>query len=246
MVRKQPIRFRIKKVIDALKEGKKTWSELEALGVPEKTLNRVLKDYLMYWDLVRKEGEYYVWFENLRVFKSRHEYELSVKHSRGLIPAFKKIMDVSASVEPKLYQAVKEHLKTGYPEIHHKLEKFETVYNSRFRYLFGKYKDRILTPDKFMLLRPVKVKKGRFFSNTELVPVPVQYIIKTEGANPDELKEIDELSNLLRGVVTSLETERVYKELVGDISLLILKIEMGEPLDGKCFLCPKIRIEEEC
>jgi len=41
MVRKQPIRIYIKKVIEALREGPKTWTELK-LGIPEKTLQRIL------------------------------------------------------------------------------------------------------------------------------------------------------------------------------------------------------------
>jgi hypothetical protein len=52
-------------------EGKKTWTDLEKLGVPEKTLGRILKDYLEEWGLVRKEGEYWVWYDQTRIFQSK-------------------------------------------------------------------------------------------------------------------------------------------------------------------------------
>jgi hypothetical protein len=68
MVKKLPIRLWIKPVINSLREGSKRWSDLMQIRIrlskdtekqiSEKTLDRILGDYLEYWELVRKEGDY--------------------------------------------------------------------------------------------------------------------------------------------------------------------------------------------
>ena len=247
MLKKQPIRFRIKTVIEALREGKKKWSDLVSLGIPEKTLSRVLNDYLIFWGLVKKEGEYYVWHENLRVFKSFREYKLAIRHSRQLIPALKSILDIKLEKNP-LYLAAKEHLQSGYPEIYAKLEKFESEFTERIRYLLVKHGDKIKVGGRdFMLLIPeVKKKKGFLgklgFNDVEFKKVDIPFLI--EGRKKEEEKELLELRDFLSDTKAFNERFEVYRDLAGDISLLILKIEMGEPLEGKCSLCPKVRIME--
>jgi hypothetical protein len=88
MVKKLPIRVWAKPVIDALREGRKSWSDLEKITIrlsknderkiPEKTLDRILKDYLEPWGLVHKDNDFWAWYENLRIFRSNEEYELMV------------------------------------------------------------------------------------------------------------------------------------------------------------------------
>jgi hypothetical protein len=250
MVKKQPIRFRIKTVIEALrKDGKKKWSDLVSLGIPEKTLSRVLNDYLIFWGLVQKEGEYYVWHENLRVFKSFGEYMLAINHSRQLIPALKSILDIKLPEKNPLYLAAKEHLRSGYPEIYAKLEKFESVFTERIRYLLAKHGDKIKVGGRdFMLLIPEVKKRGGFlgkfgFNDVEFKKVDIPFLI--EAGKKEEEKELLELRDFLSDAKAFNERFEVYRDLAGDISLLILKIEMGEPLEGKCSpLCPKVRIME--
>ena len=81
----------IKTVIDSLKEGPKNWKELMALrtdgkGIPEKSLSRILQDYLQAWGLVfqDKENGKWHWVLNKRVFKNKYEYDLAIEHSRQI------------------------------------------------------------------------------------------------------------------------------------------------------------------
>ena len=188
MVRKQPIRIYIKKVIEALREGPKTWTELKNLGIPEKTLQRALQDYLMYWGLVRKNQRHYFWYEDIQVFNSDREYQLAIEHSRKLIPGLEGII---LEFQSKLFKALdflyrtdeyaekmrlkdfaKQHLKTGYPQIYKKLTTLKQPLNKQ-------------------------------------------------------------------------EKTELFKEVAGEIEMIKLKVVVGEPLKGRCQLCPKVRVREE-
>jgi hypothetical protein len=248
MVKKLPIRERMKVVIETLRKGKKTWTELKKLGVPEKTLDRILKDYLEYWGLAKKEGYYWVWYEYSREI-SPHDYQLAIEHSKKLIPALKNMLNVAVIERHELHSAAKEHLKS-YPEIYGKLGKFEKAFNDRVRELLEKHGDKIRTPDKFFILDPVTMKKKGFLgklgiSETKFRRRDVPFMIAWKGElNESEIRDVKELRDLLENTKAFNERFEIYREFAGDISLLILKIEMGEPLEGKCFLCPRITIKE--
>lgn len=246
MVKKQSIRKRMKPVINALRGGKKTWSDLVKLDIPEKTLDRILKDYLKYWDLAKKEGNYWVWYEHSRFFKSKHDYDLAIEHSRKLLPAFQNMLEVALVDRHPLYSYAKEHLGF-YPEIYKKLEKLEELFSDRVRYLFQKYGHRVLTPDRFEVMHFEKRKGkgffGKLFGESVLVKEDIMLAIDLSKAEPNEIKELHELRDLLASAKTFNERFEIYRELAGDVSLLIRKVEIGlEPLEGKCSLCPKIEI----
>jgi len=247
----------MRKVIDALREGKKTWSQLQKLDVPEKTLHRILKDHLEYWGLARKEDGHWVWYEQSKVFSSRYEYDLAIDHSRKLLPAFKNMLEVGVLVRHPLYSAAKGHLRS-YPETYEKLEKFEDVFNERIRELLQKHGHRIRTPDRFMILDPVKVEGkgffGKVFGETRFKMRDVPYMIDfgypeikdiNELKKTPEWKEINELRDFLDKSRAFSEKLAFYGELAGDIAVLCLKIEMGQPLEGTCTICPKVHISEE-
>lgn len=154
MVKRQPMAKRAKPVIDALREGKKTWTELRKLDVPEKTLNRILKEHLEFWGLAFKEGEYWTWYEYSRVFNSRQELDLFVYHSRKLLPALYNMLkapaeDVFFDIRPprpeqmakdvgkqimeeviretKNKEYIEQHLRTGYPRIFAQLQRLREL-----------------------------------------------------------------------------------------------------------------------
>jgi hypothetical protein len=266
MVDKLPIRLWIKPVISILREGKKTWSDLEKISIklseseekliPQKTLNRILKDYLEFWGLVRKEDSYWVWYENARVFRSSQEYDIAIEHSRKLLPALQNMLEIKAKDRHIFYSAAKEHLRS-YPEIFQRLEVFEKEFNERVRELLEKYGKYIMMPDKFMMWDPVKVKGkgflGKFFSQTEFIKRDIPYMIRLpqnevkdfeEFEKTEEYRELDELRDFLDDTKRFNERFKIYGELTGDIAGLCLKIEMGQPLEGTCSLCPKIKLEK--
>jgi hypothetical protein len=251
MVKRLPIRVRMKEVIESLREGKKTWTDLKNLKVPEKTLDRILKDHLIYWGLVRKEDEYYVWYDQARVFQSRDDYDLAIKHSRKLIPTLRSMLNASEVYEPQLLSAAEEHLKS-YPEIYQKHMKFDELFNQKIRKLFSKYRDRIKLPGRdFMILDPITIKKEGFLgrlgaTETKFKKRDVPYMIDWKGnLTEDQIKEIKELQAILDDKVSIHKEFQLFRELAGDLSVLVLKTEMGTPLEGRCSLCPNVKILEK-
>jgi len=251
MVKKLPIRVRMKEVIEALMDGKKTWTDLKNLKVPEKTLDRILKDYLIYWGLVRKEDEYYVWYDQARVFQSRDDYDLAIEHSRKLIPTLRSMLNASEVYKPQLLSAAEEHLKS-YPEIYQKHMEFDKLFNQKIRKLFSKYRDRIKLPGRdFVILDPITIKKEGFLgrlgaTETKLKKRDVPYMIDWKGnLTEDQIKEIKELQAILDDKVSIHKEFQLFRELAGDLSVLILRTEMGTPLEGRCSLCPNVMILEK-
>ena len=261
MVKKLSTMESMKPVVAALRDGKKPWSELSKVKaknktIPEKTLDRRLKD-LEYLGLAKKEGDYWVWYEHLRIFNSQFDYDLAIKHSRELIPAIRSMLSIKETERTELYFAAKEHLRS-YPETCAKLEKFEKFFDGRVRELLRKHGSKIRTPDTFMLLDPVKVKGkgllGGLFSTTEFKRRKVPYMLDfgdhpeikdiNELKKTEEYKELMELREFLDDTKKFNERFEVYGELARDLAVLSLRIEMGEPLEGKCSLCPNIKIKE--
>jgi hypothetical protein len=138
MVGKLPIRVRMKPVIEALKEGDKTFSELLRLDVPEKTLARILKDHLEYWGLAYKEGRKWIWYDKKRIFQSRHDYDVAVEHSKNLITSIKK-NDLLLALDLLVYsdqrprnfteQSFFKHMKTGYPGTYSLMQSYRQIMN---------------------------------------------------------------------------------------------------------------------
>jgi len=86
----------IKKVIDELRVRARAlrWPELpETTELPDKSLARILKEYLKRWGLVEKtKNGKWMWHERVKKPKSRGEYEALLKHSRELIPGIRALI----------------------------------------------------------------------------------------------------------------------------------------------------------
>jgi len=253
MIKKRSIWERTKIVTDALREGRKTWTELKNLGIPEKTLDRILNVYLgKELGLVTKSGEYWVWYDQIRTFQSKANYDLAIDHSRKLIPAFKTMVSMEGK-DPTLLFAAVEHLKS-YPDIYQKHIEFTSLFNERVKELLKKYGSMIKLPGRdFLLLDPVTTKRKGFLGKLGVTETGFRtnnpdYMIKwasKEPPPPAEMKEIDELRNLIDDTKVFNEKLEVYRQLAGDILLLIFKVEVGgTPLEGRCSLCPHIAIKD--
>lgn len=136
------ISVHIKKVIVALKNKRMSYTELEGLRIPHRTVSDILKNYLGYWGLVKKEkgrfGRWY-WYEEIKEFKNRSQYELFMQHTKDLVPALRMLVTqdlyffwLDPPVERfKIFPAyldeksrvpfVEEHLRTGHVEIYDQL-----------------------------------------------------------------------------------------------------------------------------
>ena len=242
----------MKIVIAALREGRKTWSELQKLGIPEKTLATILKEYLIPFGLVEKDGDYYVWYDLSRVLTPL-ELERAMRHSLQLIPAFESLRDFglrivepnvfATNVEPHLVKAALEHLRS-YPNIFQKISNPNYV---RIADLIGKYHDKVMIKfgdtvksKRKGLLGKIGVSKTEF----KLRDVPWT-IVSEESENTQENKELKEFQNYLMDKKLFNEMITNHHDFVADISELIVKTKSGEPLEGKCSLCPKVTIYEK-
>jgi hypothetical protein len=253
----------MKPIIAALKEGKKTWTDLVNLNIPEKTLDRIL-DYLQYWGLARKEADYWVWYEYSRVF-TPEEFNLYLEHSRKLLPALNSLISITSDKGDALQPYAEQHLM-NYPEIYQKVERFRDLDQKQAGKLFEKVKGKIVPPDKMFSAHYEKRKgdtfMGRIFGEHVLIKDNVPYHLGPFSKNElqDVLRLLEQPATLqidkigdkdecfIRGPVRARMLDEIfelYGQLAHDISILMLKIDHGEPLQGKCLICPKVRVEEK-
>jgi hypothetical protein len=145
----------IKTVIDAIKEGPKSWKQLKALRVgnkliPEKSLHRILTEYLKLWGLAYQNQENRTWCcVGKRVFKNKYDYNLAIEHSRrilfsgdesedtkywplpttvALLQMFARPLDERPNIHLKEFL---QHLKTGYPDLYAQFTEFTNSYARR-------------------------------------------------------------------------------------------------------------------
>jgi len=301
-------REKIKRVIDALREKSMQWNELKQLTyqendinktIPDKTLERILKDYLSFWGLVEKvkdeEGIWrWSWFEHIRTYhsKSKHVYELSLYHSKKLVPAMKILLSTKGglwglSEENKKYvkfcRFVEEHLKTGYSPTYGKLTKYRDLIHmldEKEKAFEKRLKKRILMEledgnIRLHLSTRFRVPNDSIASNVARIlaqeilglivgetgsslsllidrlishmPILVECMSDFDRASSqvfitkfleDSKKEIEELR---KGWGKTLD---IYRELAGELELLRMRINMRQPLQGKCRICPQVSIKE--
>ena len=248
-------------VIEALRNKRMTWTELKELTyeedgvtkkIPDKTLDRILKEYLSFWGLIKKvdfmgkeipasqpadtsikkRKGLWSWYETTRTYNSR-ELELALERSRklsiGLEAILAEIPNLWTSSERamewvrkiehegrKFKPFAEQHLKTGYPEIYEKVMLFRRLGKEIKTVIEETYKEL-----------PERTKQIIQF---------VVYSAEPLGFEPPPIS--DEVQNI------NVKRLDVYEELTHDIRLVIMKINMGEPLDGICQLCPRVSIVE--
>ena len=229
-----PMKETMKPVIDALMKGQKTWSDLKTLRVQnreiaDKTLDRLLKT-LNYWGLAEKDKErgYWVWCENSQVFDSDKKYNLAIEHSRKLLSALDEMKNFYFNLEDPLFLSAKEHLRS-YPEVYKNLEKLEKLISPKNKELIQRISQSISDPHK-------RLEQYMYH------PFQLIHFLLAWKPSPDEVETRD---NLLAALKPDFEDSfPIIREFSGDISLLKFKVEMGTPLEGKCFSCPKIKIKK--
>jgi len=237
----------IKKVITELKKGPKTWTDLLKLSIPRKSLERILQDYLQYWGLSTKNSEgKWAWFEHIKVFKGKDEYEMLLKHSMRLIPGIKVAIyqaenegdlmqsllndflqesrnhELDSDVLGKIRTYFIEHLRTGYYEVSHKMEELEKR-KETLEENGKKYRKKVIEH----LLKPIEIPidsscKYVFRSNQ----IPEERVVFSSKDKRRYIKSmIEDILTYLyvkRLTIPSFEYDKDKKELVwGDIILAV-------------------------
>jgi len=222
----------MKYIIEALREGKKTWSDLKQIkiktngsekNVPERTLDRILKENLEFWGLAKKEDDFWVWYQYSKKL-TKHNYDLAMNHSRILLTGFHmSVYNTDKYSQEKEYVAMKEHLK-GHSEIYQELTKYEkdfTKMNTKVKQNEGVLK--------------------KFFPNLPLDPFTIhEHRNDFKPTTLEEEKLKDELEKEFDKFYWA-----IYTPLKSDLNSLDIDLTHGKPLEGKCSLCRNVEIIEE-
>lgn len=212
---------KIKKVIESLREGPKSWSQLKQLGIPATSLTRILVDYLKYWGLTSQVDKRWIWFQQLpEPYSYKEEYERFLHHSQLLIPTFEALLRKPTLDPSDTAIYAEQHIKTSYPEVDETLKKFREVLiqaNEAENELLRDYPDlkmyhnllSFATPDPNAPFRTdiFKIKE-----------IPVDTRLKCAELYDRKMKAELDFSD--------------------EIQKIIIKTRHGTPLSGTCGLCP--------
>ncbi|MGB9960241.1 MAG: ArsR family transcriptional regulator [Candidatus Bathyarchaeales archaeon] len=244
-----------RKIIKALQEKPRSWSELEkATGVPKSSLDRILK-FLESLELIYKDEETNMWFwYSHKLVLNKEELEIFKKHSKELLPGlalllrklgvtsislkkygFKEDDEKDRVILEKLLDCAYKHLETGYPDLYQKIEECFNL-SKKMGELINTITPLLQNSLKTALVSeiPFRSKSDRFDDLIyRVLSLPWEAIArlkyKTETAKLMELKE--RLFILL-------------KDIYPELNLLMLQIEeREEPILGKCPKCPKVVIQ---
>ena len=265
-------RIKIKAVIDALRKTKRSWIELkEETKIPDKSLARILKDYLKFWGLIEKkkdekDREKWVWAENIKVYPTVREFNLHLDHSQKLLPAIGAILAEDETFGRKPYaddlneltmtdtlvykDLFLQHLETEYPEIYKLVLQLRNILKEWSNFLTkigNQYETEI---DKWIFHRRGNVGLS-LFRNIWGRDFERETLSKVKSSPfrvwPPPLEEHSILKFFPEKVIDraiSIQTRRyqTFKELRIGLERLRIDVDMGTPLDGHCNSCPKIRI----
>jgi hypothetical protein len=242
----------IKKVIDVVRKKRLTSTELEKeTGISERTLRRILSKYLCYWELVAKDkAGNWAWYETTRVYATNMDLEIAREHSRKLIQGLAalgasfadpelyagKAKEIAIQEASALKEAAEDHIRTGYPSISAQITNLNNL-NAQRKNLYENATGQPAPNDWPSLLRDLHYLRKYQRAVPKKLPIPkenlkmVQKLIEKIPA--DKLALIDKLEEELQ-----IGDYQTYK----DIRDLERKIEHGEPLQGKCKLCPAISV----
>jgi hypothetical protein len=229
-----------KKVMDCLRRKSLTWSEIvRETKLPRRTVTRAL-DSLEYWGLAKKTkkggAEYWVWSEHYRVYETKHDYDLAIRHSRNLMDGLAAVSNPELFPErvtnPKMKKLVflrdmaEEHLRTGYPSISGEIEEYSVFMKKR----------------KILAREVARVDLDLHFEDV-LNEVRLFLLNKRLSRRRDVERLVHKLAPEKIDLINRVEAEKAERNLriAGLLQRLELQVMNGEPLDGRCELCPNIR-----
>lgn len=83
-------------IINTIRKNPSEWKDLHKLGIPEKTLQRYIREYLgeKGVNLVKKKGRFWVWcgYEYPKKH-SPEEHDIAIKHAKDLLPGLQPLLE---------------------------------------------------------------------------------------------------------------------------------------------------------
>ncbi len=169
-----------------------------------------------------------------------------------------------------LVECSEQHLKTGYSETYSKIQKYRKLNDEtqgvfiKLMQSFGRAK--FFTSDKFRMFDWEKVESKSFFKKIfpkykmKRIDIPYAYMFQSKEQAQQALKEANAVARMtvdpegkcsVLGPIYFSEPRNkiqkiieIYGEIGKDIKTLILLIHHGQPLKGKCKLCPQVKISD--
>jgi len=212
----------------------------ERTGLARSTIYSHLRTFDIRGKLCREKG-YYLPFQfeiytkmrlpvGEKIFASKADYEAALKHSKDLVLGLEAILAEDPRWFPQeagwafqvrtegigLKQFAEEHLRKSYRSIYQKVEAYREMKEKYKLILMQKgYSEGVIN---FVLY------------GTQSIPQMREQPWSRSEKPPKELEEIMD------------QRFSAYVEVRREIRLLEHKVGNGEPLDGSCQLCPKVRI----
>jgi len=285
----------IKNIIELLKQGRRSAKQLRDdlkklpsyEGVSPDALKKRVERHLKtldYWGLAKPcDRHLWSWYTHLRTFHSRAEYEVSINHSKQVLPALEAIgklrIGSETFIKPELLDCAKSHLKTGYPAVQKLLrdwtEKEEELGEKRgrlthdilhrLRERFGELVEPAGLPRKLeyigdnvpeavYTIMQDKIKgrpslelgcntEERIVCGTSTVGRGSKFLSQLCEFIEAELIRTQNLDAIAEPLRIEEEKTKLLSDLQKEIHNLILRVQAGEPLEGECEICPRVKIK---
>jgi len=244
-------------IINTIRKQKTEWKDLRALGIPEKTLQRYIREYLgeKGVNLVKKDGEHWVWtgYEYPRE-KTPQELAREIDHARKLMPGLQPLLEEDQTF---LLEYRENPLMDDWEGIQktiiHKCTK-ERWENFRLSEYFEEhlekgypeiYSDLCFYRENFSHLATI-IAKGAIL--LEKAKDYAKEFHKKHGGTPQEfLFRNEQEAELYRDYLIFQKTlKATYQKLFDNLQDIRISVEVGgNPLEGRCRACPNIIIKEE-
>jgi len=249
---------KIKAVLEIIRKKPRTWSEIKEeyknknknLEIPDKSLARILNDYLGYWGLVRKGNDGRWWYVAHEVAVEDKNYYIVMWHSLLVLPGL-----VEISREYGGFLAIDER-EEEYKKLLLRIEQF-VPFCDQFHtpYFHTPYSKKTVTE-----FAKEHLKTG-YPEAYEAVSEALRNF-KKQGENTEKRVTEEELKNFIERQpreipIKSLESinlDNVEKYLKEDIERLnkirqnannklfeiVSDVINGKPLKGECSGCPRV------
>lgn len=238
----------IKKLIDEIRKKPLSWTDLQAsTNLPESTLNRYL-GYLEYWDLAKKnEDGYWDWYERVRTYKTEHDYDVALEHSKKLLSALEGVFGVfminpdwiqkpakrSSKMRDELFlsEMVREHLRTGYPLLFSEVVNFDKLAELENSIAVELSIDGSKIEKSKVVAYVANFRRLKSYAIPKKVREEVENIVVS--TSPKRLGFIEK---------THQNFDESLIKVSNGLRRLVFRVDHGEPLLGICDLCPKSKV----
>ncbi|MCD6240016.1 hypothetical protein J7K27_00640 [Candidatus Bathyarchaeota archaeon] len=238
--------------------------------IPLRTVYRILG--ILKEENFVEQDRYNRWFslyEETRIYKSKHHYDIMLNHSKELIPALvailsedeffarRKLPDMLFAVperEEEFATEIVANWASKAPTIGKQLKEFaEQHLKTGYPHIYEELKE---FREKLELCEEKGKQLRKIIEETGTTP----FLPSTTGSLMDrfcyEVLAPKKYAFYFKNVLNKLskeeidefcnlwfETCRLYERLVDDVNFILIRITMGIPLQGKCSSCPQLDIE---